>query len=173
MTFSCPPSTRSSFSLTALAAALALASGCGETVDDALDGGGDGDSPSFADIYAADDFQKCGECHAPGAEGRVAGIEETQNWSSEATAYASLQGNASGLIGNFAGCNGVPLLADSASDSLLVASLDEDVRSNFEVASAPDCTGDAIADQTLHLGGPLPSSLLSDLKAWVNAGAPR
>lgn len=153
----------------AVAAALLSVLGCGDTVDDAL-GGGDGDG--FTAIYESEEFQTCSGCHAPGAPGRVDGIETAQNWSTRDTAYSTLQGSAAGMIGNFEGCNGVPFLADTAEDSLLVAAFDEDVRASFELAAFPDCTPDAISDQTLKIGGPLPASLLQDLKDWVDAGAP-
>lgn len=152
--------------LLALVSGLAL--GCGDTIDDALDGGGDGD---FASIYAAMG-DSCSECHAPGAPGRTQGIEATQDWSSAESARRTLRGNASGLIGNFAGCNGAPLLGSSAEQSLLVASLDDGVRANFELADHPDCTGDAISDQNLKLSEPVSDSVLQDLKDWIDAGAP-
>lgn len=161
--------------LISLSTAL-FALGCGDTLDDPLGGAGSGGSgsgtASFASIFEADEFQECSGCHAPGAPGRTEGMEATQNWSTRASAYSSLQGNASGLIGNNAGCNGVPFLGDSAEESLLVASLDEDVRVAYDNPSFPDCNADAIADQTLKIGGPLPASLLAELKAWVDAGAP-
>src|SRR5688572_7952486 len=116
-----------------VAAAVFAGVGCGESVDDALTGGGDGDA--FTAIYESDEFQECSGCHAPGAPGRVDGTETTQNWSTRDTAYSSLQGNAAGLIGNFEGCNGVPFLGDSAQQSLLVAVFDEDVRASFELAA--------------------------------------
>jgi hypothetical protein len=157
----------------ALASAGVLAQlfvfGCGDTVDDAL-GGGDGDA--FTAIYESDEFQTCSGCHAPGAPGIVDGIETTQNWSTRDTAHSTLQRNAAGMIGNNEGCNGVPFLGDTAEQSLLVAAFDEDVRANFELAAFPDCTSDAIADQTLKIGGALPAALLQDLKDWVNDGAP-
>lgn len=152
---------------------LASSVGCGDAVDDLVDGGGSmsGDD-AFTQIYNSSQFQKCSGCHAPNAPGRTEGIETTQNWSSRDAAYASLQGNAAGLIGNFEACNGVPLLGSSANESLLVAAFDEDVRANFMSSSHPDCNGDAISDQTLKIGGALPASLLSQLKSWVDAGAP-
>ena len=149
--------------------------GCGDELDDALGGddagGGDGDD-AFTQIYNSSQFQMCKGCHAPNAPGKVEGTEATQNWSTRDTAYSALQGNASGLIGNFEGCNGVPFLGSSAEDSLLVAVFDEDVRMNFMLASAPDCDGDAISDMTKNIKGPLPASLLAELKSWVDAGAP-
>ena len=53
-----------------------------------------------------------------------------------------------------------------------MASLDEDTRASFTSAGKPDCNADAISDMTLKLGAPLPASLLAELKAWVDAGAP-
>jgi hypothetical protein len=146
---------------------IALAWGCGDPLDE-LDGN---DTPSFTAIYESNEFQRCSECHAPNAPGRVEGIEETQDWSTRDRAIQTLRGRASGLIGNFEACNGVPLLGGSAAQSLLVAAFDFDVRMSFSSPSAPDCTGDAIADQTLQLGDPLPAGLLQDLKDWVDAGA--
>jgi hypothetical protein len=156
-------------------AAAALVSGsvgCGDAIDEALDGGELTGDDAFSQIYSSPQFQKCSGCHAPSAPGRTAGIEATQDWSTRDSAYSSLKGKASGLIGNFEGCNGVPLISSTANNSLLVASLDEDVRANFMNASYPDCTGDAISDQTLKIGGALPDSLLTQLKSWINAGAP-
>lgn len=150
-----------------LAVGLALSLGCGDTIDDALEGGGDG--ATFTSIY---ENETCSDCHAPGAPGRVAGMEATQNWSSRAAALSSLKGNASGLIGNFQGCNGVPLIGPSADQSLLIASLDFDVRADFSPAGFPDCTADAIADQSEKVSGGLPSGWLDDLKDWIDAGAP-
>ena len=150
-----------------VAAASFLALGCGE-VEDALDRDGD----AFTSIYESEEFQTCSGCHAPGAPGRVQGTETTQNWSTRDTAHSTLQRAASGLIGNNAGCNGVPFLGATAEQSLLVASLDEDVRAGYDNPSFPNCTPDAIADQTLKIGGPLPTALLQQLKDWVNDGAP-
>lgn len=148
---------------------LFAALGCGDTVDDALGGGGGSD---FDSIYESAAFQQCSECHAPDAPGKVAGTEGTQDWSSAASARRTLRGDASDLVGNFSGCNGVPLIGPSAEQSLLVASLDSDVRRNFELADHPDCTGDAISDQTMKISADLPDSLLQDLKDWIDAGAP-
>jgi len=149
-----------------LGAALAL--GCGDTLD-ALESG-----DTFGGIYERIEAlpTTCSDCHAPGAQGQVAGIEGTQDWSTRDTAYTTLRGDASDLIGNFAGCNGVPLLGESAETSLLIASLDETVRVNFTVPGNADCNADAISDQTAKLGGPLPDDLLQDLKDWVDSGAP-
>jgi hypothetical protein len=154
--------------------ALSFNAACGGADDLIGDSGNDvtGDGDAFTGIYNSSDFQKCSGCHAPGAPGRVEGIEATQNWSTRDKAYAALMGKASGLIGNFAGCNGVPFIGATADESLLVAVFDEQVRESFMVASTPDCTGDAISDMTLKIGNPLPDDLLNQLKAWINDGAP-
>jgi hypothetical protein len=143
--------------------------GCGDTLDPLDEGNGGG--ADFDSIYA-ELGQPCSECHAPDAPGRTEGMEATQDWSTAASARRTLRGNASGLIGNFADCNGVPLLGARAEQSLLVASLDDGVRANFELADHPDCTGDAISDQNRWLSEPVSDSVLQDLKDWIDAGAP-
>jgi hypothetical protein len=150
----------------AVLGALAVALGCGDTLD-ALESG-----DTFGRIYDTDSFQACAGCHAPGAPGRTADIEATQDWSTRDTAYTTLHDTASGMIGNFEGCNGVPFLGASAEQSLLVAALDETVRVNFSVPGKPQCNSDAISDQTAKIGGPLPADLLQDLKDWIDSGAP-
>lgn len=149
-----------------LGAGLGSSLGCGDTLD-ALENG-----DTFGRIYDTDEFQTCSGCHAPDAEGRTADIEATQDWSTRDTAYTTLRGDASGMIGNFQGCNGVPFLGESAEQSLLVASLDETVRAQFSLPGFPNCTPDAISDQTAKIGGPLPAGLLQDLKDWIDSGAP-
>lgn len=153
---------------------LALGLGCSSAEDAVNDATGNGASGSdaFSTIYASDTFQKCSECHAPGAAGKTEGTEATQDWSTRDKAYASLHQTASGLIGNFTGCNGVPFLGATAAQSLLVASLDSDTRASYQNAQFPDCNADAISDQTLKIGGPVPASLLSQLKSWIDSGAP-
>jgi len=147
---------------------IALVLGCGETID-ALESG-----DTFGGIYDRIEAlsSTCSDCHAPGAPGRTDDIEGTQDWSTRDTAYTTLHGEASDLIGNFAGCNGVPFLGETAETSLLIASLDETVRASFSVPGNADCNADAIADQTVKLGGPLPDDILQDLRAWVDDGAP-
>ena len=162
------PSFRKRGRASLFASGLAFVWGCGDTLDE-LDGS---ETPTFTAIYESDEFQRCSECHAPNAPGRREGIEATQDWSTRDRALATLRGSASGLIGNREACNGVPLLGASAAQSLLVAAFDFDVRMNFSSPSAPDCTADAIADETLQLGRPLPDGLLQDLKDWIDAGAP-
>lgn len=156
-----------------IAALLFPTSACEEDVapgpDQGMNPDGGGQSVTFDDIYANATFQMCADCHAPGAPGFVQGVEATQDWSTRSTAFTSLQGNASGLEGNFAGCNGVPLIGASSSTSLLVAVLDPNVRASFSVAGFPDCTADAIADESLRVGT-ISASALQDLKDFIDEG---
>ena len=166
--------TRNVFTLAATLAA-AITMGCGAD-DGGSNGDGDGvdggnNDDAFTMIFASSTFQACKGCHAPGAPGFVEGTETTQNWSTRDNAFSSLMGSASGLIGNFAGCNGVPLLGDTAATSLLVAALDSTIRADFTLTGFPDCVGDTISDMTLKVGA-INSAQLDALKAWINAGAP-
>lgn len=106
----------------------------------------------------------CGGCHAPGAPGAPVGTEATQDWSTRDSAYNTLQGTASGLEGNFAGCNGVPFLGATPETSLLVAAFDENVRADFSLAEFPDCNADSISDMTLKIG----RQLTGDERALLN-----
>lgn len=152
--------------------AVSFNAACGSTDEVLGEPGGGAIGDAFTSIYESTEFQMCSGCHAPGAPGRVEGTEATQDWSTRDKAYTSLMGKASGLIGNFAGCNGVAFIGATADESLLVAAFDEQVRENFMVASTPDCTGDAISDMTLKIGSPLSDDVLNQLKAWINDGAP-
>jgi hypothetical protein len=105
----------------------------------------------------------------PGAAGATNGTETTQNWSSSSAAFSSLKGKAAGLTGNFAGCNGVPLVGATANTSLVVAVLDANVRASFSVSSAPNCKAAAITDETLRVGS-VPSGVLQDLKDFIDGG---
>ena len=150
-------------------AALSL-TGCGDV--DPL-GPDAGPVDTFTQIYQASGFAQCGGCHAPGAPGFTDGTEATQDWSSRDSAYTSLTtGDASGLMGNFEDCNGVPLIGDTPETSLLVAALDEDVRADFSLANFPNCNSDTISDMTLKIGGPVPTADLNLLKQWIMDGAP-
>lgn len=130
-----------------------------------------GQEDTFTQLYQSIG-STCAGCHAPGAPGRMPGVEETQDWSSQDNAREALFGNASGLIGNFAGCNGVPLIGDSVDTSLIVAAFDEQVRADFSLADFPDCTSDSISDMTLKIGRQLTAderALLADFVTEVNA----
>ncbi|MBK7155003.1 MAG: hypothetical protein IPL19_17415 [Sandaracinaceae bacterium] len=158
-----------------LAALLAPASACeDEPINNPNDAGVNpdmgGSAVTFNDIYDSATFQMCADCHTPDAPGRVQGTEATMDWSTDITALSTLRGTASGLEGNFAGCNGVPFIGATSDTSLLVAVLDPDVRATFSVAGFPNCNADAIADETLRLGGPVPAALLQDLKDFIDEG---
>lgn len=109
----------------------------------------------------------CAGCHAPGALGFIDGTEATQDWSSRDSAYDSLQGMASGLMGNFAGCNGVPFIGDSPETSLLVAVFDQQVRAGFSPASSPYCDANSISDMVLTIGHQLTPAERSLLTQFV------
>ncbi len=156
-----------------LAALLAPAGGCGEEDVVPGDDGGVRDmgtsAPTFDDLYASSTLQMCADCHAPGADGFVQGTEATQDWSTRETAFSSLQGNASGLEGNFAGCNDVPLIGATSDTSLIIAVLDPDVRADFSVEGFPNCNADAIPDETLRPVTVSPT-VLQDLKDFIDEG---
>jgi hypothetical protein len=133
------------------------------------------EDPMGADAGMEDTFTQlyqsvgatCAGCHAPGAPGFMDGTEATQDWSSRDSAYNSLRGMASGLIGNFEGCNGVPLVGDSPETSLIVAAFDEQVRADFALAAFPDCTADTISDMTLKIGRQLTANESALLRTFV------
>jgi hypothetical protein len=158
-----------------LAALLAPAGACEDEpiINPPTDGGVNPDSgttaPTFGDIYSSATFGMCSDCHTPTAPGFVQGTETTQDWTSSATAFSSLQGNAAGLEGNFAGCNDVPLVGATAATSLIVAVLDPDVRAAFSVPGFPSCTADAIPDETLRVGS-VPPATLQALKDFIDEG---
>ena len=151
-----------------------LGLGCGaENHLDKLGGKGDNGTggntkPIFSQLYDGY-FQKCAQCHAPGAPGRTSDTEATLDFSTLDTAYASLtQGSASGLQGNFEGCNGIRFIGSSYENSLIAAVLDPSVRRDF---AQGDCTGDSISDMT-EKAGPPPVWFLSKLREWIESGAP-
>lgn len=127
--------------------------------------------PSFTSLYEAMS-PLCSACHAPGAPGRVSGIELTLDFTSRATAYESITaGTASGLLGVFAVCNGVPLAGASGGDSLILATLDSATRDAFDLAAFPDCDAAAISGHdSLGRAGDL--SYIPDLVGWLTGGTP-
>ena len=133
-----------------------------------------GEEDMFTRLYNSGTFQSCAGCHAPGAPGfdPSQGTEATMDWSTRDTAYTTLQGMASGLIGNFEGCNGVPFIGATPETSLLVAAFDEDVRMSFSVDAFPDCNGDSISDMNLKIGSQISPAELDLLEQWIAAGAP-
>ena len=123
---------------------------------------------TFTDIYTSSTFGQCADCHSPTAPGFTAGTEATQDWSSESAAFSSLRGVASGLEGNFAACNGVPLVGTTASESLLVATLDPSTRASFSDGTATGCVADAIKDHTLDLT--VSAADLATLRTFIDEG---
>jgi len=155
-------------------ACLMILAGCGEmNTTGALPDGATGVQATFTSLYG-DYFATCAECHAPAAPGRTSDIEQTLDFSSRGTAYMTIKmGMASGLMGNFAGCNGVPFIIDAdPASSLIVASIDQPTRQAFDVPAYPNCDVDAIADQTLKVGSQPSSAFIAALKSWIQQGAP-
>jgi hypothetical protein len=153
-----------------------LLGGCGMSTD----GTSTPDAPggvtaTFTSLYG-DYFGHCGQCHAPGAPGFIQGTTEaTLNFSTKAMAYATIKnGMASGLTGNFVDCNGVPFLGAAPASSLIVAVLDQPTRQAFDLPAHPNCSGDAISDETVpgKVGLDPTAQFISSLKSWITAGAP-
>ena len=142
--------------------------GCDAETEDVL---GEPGESQFAAVYDSPGFASCSNCHAPDAPGKVDGTENTQDWTDQDSAYAALQGTASGLIGNFEGCNGVPFIGDTVETSLIVAALDQDVRDNFSHPDFPNCTPEAISNMQLKVGGTITEEDLTALKTWIENGA--
>jgi cytochrome c5 len=125
-----------------------------------------GPEDTFTQLYQSIG-STCAGCHAPGAPGFMPGVEDTQDWSSRDSAREALFGVASGLVGNFAGCNGVPLMGDTPETSLIVAAFDEQVRADFSLAAFPDCNADTISDMTLKIGRQLTPAERSLLTQFI------
>ncbi len=160
----------------ALGAALALG-GCEALLGDDADagtgddGGGGGGGP-FATLYGGY-IQECLHCHTPDGLGRTSDTEQTLDFTSQTTAHRTLTtGRASGLKGNQEGCNGVPFVAASPGDSLVLAVLDEGVRQAFDVAAHSGCDTNAISDMTVKVGDAPSSGFVDQLEAWISGGAP-
>jgi hypothetical protein len=157
-----------------LAWLLLLASACG--AESPIDGTPDamtGVQPTFTSLYG-DYFQTCKNCHTPAGPGRADDTEMTLNFTTRETAYTTITtGMASGLMGNFVGCNGVPFVRDAMpSMSLILAALDQPTRIAFDDPSFPDCDMDTIADQTLKSNPPPSAAFITALKEWLQDGAP-
>jgi mono/diheme cytochrome c family protein len=154
-------------------AAAVTAIGCFETGDpfnDDLGGSDTTNATAFGKLYDAY-LSGCANCHAPGALGRTSETEKSLDFSTEATAYATLKGTATGLVGNQQACNGAAFLGSTYQESLLAAVLDEDVRAAFQAPGAAGCNADAVSDMTVRMPGAMPAGFLSDLQAWIDGGA--
>jgi hypothetical protein len=156
---------------------LAFAAGCPAATDTTPDGGGGGDggggvTASFTSLYG-DYFASCKNCHAPGAPGRTTDTEQTLNFTTRATALATLKtGRASGLIGNFTACNGVAFVAATPAKSLVFAVLDQPTRNLIDLSPAhPMCDADTISDMTVKVGRQPSSAFITALSTWITAGA--
>ena len=148
-----------------------------ETGDITGDETGDAGTPSFTTLYDGY-LVDCATCHAlDPATGDVIGpgatddIEGTLDFTDRDTAYASLQGSASGLVGNQEACNDVAFIGATSETSMLMAVLDEDVRLAFDAGTA-GCDSDALTDMALRVGYDPGAAYLADLAAWIDAGAP-
>ena len=146
---------------TASFALLASVAGC-----EASAGGGDDFTQAY-DSY----LNKCSSCHAPGADGANTGTESSLDFSTVDTARATLRGSAKGLTGNQAACNDVPfVVAGKPEQSLLMATLDADVRKNLDIAGKAGCDADGVSDMTIRVGGP-DADAISKLRTWIADGA--
>ena len=153
-------------------ACAAQADAGGSDGGDAGDTDGDGVGPHFSSLYA-DYLSNCAGCHAPGAVGQTSSTEKTLDFSSEAAAYSSLMGNASGLSGNQQACNGVAFVVKGKpQSSLVVATLDSATRTAFDVSTSPGCDANAISDMVFKTGKSPSAAFISALKTWVQNGAP-
>lgn len=157
--------------LVALLGALLLG-GCegGDSLDGGVDGGGEGGG--FTGLYNGY-FQRCVDCHSPDGPGRTAETEQSLDFSTRDRAYATVtDGQASGLVGNQEGCNGVSFVGTGAAGSLIVAVVDQSTRNGFDLPGFAQCDMDAISDMTVKAGGAPSAAFVSDLKAWIEAGTP-
>ncbi len=128
--------------------------------------------PKFGSLYG-DYLSTCKQCHAPGAPGATLDTEKSLDFTTRTTAYTTLTTKmASGLVGNQATCNGVSFVVPGKpGESLLVATLDAEVRQAFDLVAAPTCDVDAITDETVKVGSPPTALFVTALKQWITDGA--
>ena len=151
-----------------------LLAGCGETTTPGTQPDGPtGVQATFTSLYG-NYFGNCAECHAPGSRGdEFPGIEKTLDFTTKGTAYMTItMGMASGLQGNFEGCNGVSFVESTPAQSLIVAVLDQSTRQAFDLSGHPDCDVDSITDETLRVSAQPSSAFIAALKSWIQQGAP-
>lgn len=143
---------------------LLLACACGGAVTDNTP------QPHWSSLYSTY-LVNCKQCHAPSAPGGTSDTEKTLDFSTAAQGYSTVSGgSASGLQGNFAGCNGTKfVVAGHPEQSLLVAALDSSTRSSF---SSGSCTSDTISDETVKQGAAPPAGWMTALQQWITNGAP-
>jgi hypothetical protein len=150
----------------------AFAAGCGATTETSPDGGGGAVEATFTSLYG-DYLGNCKQCHAPGAPGRTSDIEQSLDFTSRTTALMTLKtGMATGLIGNHAGCNGVPFIAQTSSKSLLLAVIDQPTRQAIDLSPEhANCDIDSITDATVKVGSQPSAAFVTALKTWIASGA--
>jgi hypothetical protein len=152
-----------------------MLAGCGQVAGSDA-GGGQIDAATvhatFTSLYG-DYLSSCASCHAPGAPGRTSDIEQTLDFSTRTTAYTTIKtGMATGLMGNFAGCNGVPFVDAAPGSSLILAALDQPTRQLFDLTGHPNCDMDSISDETAKVGSQPSAAFIAALKDWLTMGAP-
>jgi hypothetical protein len=157
-------------SITMFSLAMAFAAGC-STDDTTADAGSAPVEAKFTSLYG-DYFSNCKDCHSPAGAGRTSDTEQTLNFTSHDTALSTLKtGMASGLVGNFTGCNGVPFIASTPGSSLVVAVLDQSTRQAIDLSGHPDCDSSSIPDMTAKVGHAPSTQFVAALKTWITDGA--
>jgi len=157
--------------LTMISLAMAFGAGC-STDDTTADGGSTAPvEATFTSLYG-NYFSNCKDCHSPTGAGRTSDTEQTLNFTTKATALSTLKtGMASGLVGNFTGCNGVSFIASTPGSSLVVAVLDQPTRQAIDLSGHPDCDSSSIPDMTAKVGRSPSSEFVVALKTWITDGA--
>ncbi len=149
-------------------ALVALAAGC-DAATGTTDGGSGAVEATFTSLYG-DYLGNCKQCHSPTGTGRTSDIEQTLDFTSRSTAYSSLKGMASGLVGNHAGCNGTPFLTMTPGTSMLLAVVDQPTRQAIDIPQHADCDSSAISDETVKVGSQPSSEFIAALKTWITNG---
>ena len=130
-----------------------------------------GVTATFTSLYG-DYFSTCANCHSPTGPGRTSDTEKTLDFSTRFTAYTTIKtGMASGLMGNFMDCNGVPFVGATPGSSLILAALDQPTRQAFDLKASPMCGVDTISDET-KWSGAASVEFIAALKTWLGNGAP-
>lgn len=128
-------------------------------------------SGTFTSLYN-DYFSTCKSCHSPAGPGRTSDTEQTLDFTTRSTAFTTITGGtASGLMGNPAGCNGVPFVGATAATSLILAVLDEPTRAAFDLNGHASCDMDTITDETAKVGSAPSTEFIASLKTWLAGGA--
>jgi mono/diheme cytochrome c family protein len=155
--------------LLVVASATFALTGC-EAAEDAL-----GDATGGATFTALyDDYlNKCGDCHSPDGDGDPR-MERNLDFTTRDTAYTSITTKNASMPASSTGaaCDGVAFVGTSSGNSLLLAVVDKDTRDAFDVSTHPGCNSGTIIDMNTWGGTQPPAGFVSDLKAWLDAGAP-